>query len=120
MGWKGTGEMINTKFFCRLCSLLHEPRSIKPGHHYEDFNEWWRGKGTCINGSWNKFKAALKKDSDAAAQRKSIANMPKENSEKLDGNGKQEDKIEPDSKISTQDMANDKKKIDRNKQNPDF
>ena len=24
--WKGTGEMINTKFFCRLCSLLHDPK----------------------------------------------------------------------------------------------
>ena len=22
--WKGTGEMINTKFFCRMCSLLHD------------------------------------------------------------------------------------------------
>jgi glycoprotein 3-alpha-L-fucosyltransferase len=69
--WKGTGEMINTKFFCRLCSLLHEPRSIKPGHHYEDFNEWWRGKGTCINGNWNKFYAALKKDREAGTVKKS-------------------------------------------------
>ena len=24
--WKGTGEMINTKFFCRLCALLHDPK----------------------------------------------------------------------------------------------
>ena len=24
--WKGTGEMINTKFFCRMCSLLHDPK----------------------------------------------------------------------------------------------
>ena len=21
--WKGTGEFINTRFFCRLCALLH-------------------------------------------------------------------------------------------------
>ena len=69
---QGTGEMINTKFFCRLCSLLHEPRSIKPGHHYEDFNEWWRGKGTCINGNWNKFYAALKKDREAGTVKKSL------------------------------------------------
>ena len=27
--WKGTGEMINTKFFCRLCALLHDPRVSK-------------------------------------------------------------------------------------------
>ena len=24
--WKGTGEMIDTKFFCRLCALLHDPK----------------------------------------------------------------------------------------------
>ena len=112
--------MINTKFFCRLCALLHEPRSTNPGHHYEDFNEWWRGKGTCINGSWNKFSAALKKDSDAAAQRKSIANMPKGDSANLEGNGKREDKIEPDSQIAAQDMAKDGKKVDKNEQNLDF
>ena len=23
--------------------------------HYEDLNRWWRGKGTCINGSWRKY-----------------------------------------------------------------
>jgi hypothetical protein len=77
--WKGSGETINTKFFCRLCALLHEPRSINPGHHYEDFNEWWRGKGTCINGNWNKFYAALKKDREAGTVRKSL-NVPKLNS----------------------------------------
>merc|ERR1712029_1152524 len=26
---------------------------------YEDVNDWWRGKGTCINGSWRKFYKAL-------------------------------------------------------------
>ena len=71
--------MINTKFFCRLCALLHDPRSSNPGHHYEDFNDWWRGKGTCINGSWKKFDVALQKDKDAAALRRSL-NMPKNNS----------------------------------------
>lgn len=24
--WKGTGEMIDTKFFCRMCSLLHDKK----------------------------------------------------------------------------------------------
>ena len=70
--FQGTGEMINTKFFCRLCALLHDPRSINPGHNMiEDFNEWWRGKGTCINGNWNKFFAALKKDREAGTVQKS-------------------------------------------------
>ena len=27
--WKGTGEMINTKFFCRMCALLHDPKVQK-------------------------------------------------------------------------------------------
>lgn len=50
--WKGTGEFINTYFMCRLCSMLHDE-----GHHqhYEDINHWWRGAGTCINGSWRKY-----------------------------------------------------------------
>ena len=49
--WKGTGEMIDTKFICRICSLLHNPRSITPNRHYDDFNEWWSGIGTCFNGN---------------------------------------------------------------------
>ena len=24
--WKGTGEFIDTKFFCRLCALLHDSK----------------------------------------------------------------------------------------------
>ncbi|XP_042214633.1 LOW QUALITY PROTEIN: glycoprotein 3-alpha-L-fucosyltransferase A-like [Homarus americanus] len=50
--WKGTGEFINTYFMCRLCGMLHDE-----GHqqHYEDINVWWRGTGTCINGSWRKY-----------------------------------------------------------------
>ncbi|XP_066946268.1 glycoprotein 3-alpha-L-fucosyltransferase A isoform X2 [Macrobrachium rosenbergii] len=50
--WKGTGEFINTYFMCRLCAMLHDE-----GHqqHYEDINMWWRGTGTCINGSWRKY-----------------------------------------------------------------
>ena len=52
--WKGTGEMINTKYLCRLCAMLHEPafidvtRKLQP----QNFNDWWNAKGTCINGSW--------------------------------------------------------------------
>ena len=55
--WKGTGEMINTKFFCRLCSLLHDSTvRSESSRHYQDINKWWRGRGTCISrGSWNKL-----------------------------------------------------------------
>lgn len=56
--WKETGEFVNTKFFCRVCSMLHEPRALSKPRSYPDFNDWWRGKGTCINGSWRKYDQA--------------------------------------------------------------
>ncbi len=45
--------------------MLHDPKPQVEHFSYEDVNEWWRGKGTCINGSWRKFQKAL----DAAAAR---------------------------------------------------
>jgi len=60
--WKGTGEMINTKFFCRMCAMLHDPKErTEDNKFYKNINEWWRGKGTCINGSWKKYHEALEK-----------------------------------------------------------
>lgn len=55
--WKGTGEFINTYFWCRVCSMLHDEDSISKPKWYEDVNDWWRGQGTCTNGSWRKFQA---------------------------------------------------------------
>jgi len=79
--WKGTGSFINTKFLCRVCALLHDPlatkdeKSLTPversnfperfgnGYSYiKDINEWWRGAGTCINGSWRKVAPAVKEN----------------------------------------------------------
>lgn len=31
--WKGTGEFIDTRFFCRLCAMLHNPKK----RHYPNF-----------------------------------------------------------------------------------
>ena len=73
MYFQGTGEFINTKFFCRVCSMLHDPKAQTEHSSYEDVNEWWRGKGTCINGSWRKFYKAL--EADAAAKRKKTAGV---------------------------------------------
>ncbi|KAK5646444.1 hypothetical protein RI129_004908 [Pyrocoelia pectoralis] len=42
--WKGTGEFINTYFWCRLCALLHSPYSKK---WYTNLGEWWAGTGIC-------------------------------------------------------------------------
>ena len=60
---QGTGEFVNTKFWCRVCALLHDPTlpDRVPGGGYDDINAWWRAQGTCINGSWRKYAAALEK-----------------------------------------------------------
>lgn len=55
--WKGTGEFINTYFWCRVCSMLHDEESISKPKWYEDVNTWWRGSGVCTNGSWRNFQA---------------------------------------------------------------
>ena len=53
--WKGTGEFINTRFFCRVCSLLHSPETRDPqDSQIQDVNAWWRGEGVCQNSGWNK------------------------------------------------------------------
>lgn len=58
--WKGTGEMINTKFFCRLCSLLHDPKKRAAEYsNIRNINGWWRGRGNCITGSWRKYQEKL-------------------------------------------------------------
>ena len=45
-----------------MCALLHDPTlpDRVPGG-YDDINAWWRAQGTCINGSWRKYAAALEK-----------------------------------------------------------
>jgi len=73
--WKGTGEFINTKFFCRVCSMLHDPKVQTEPYSYPDVNDWWRGKGTCINGSWRKFQKALEADKNRK-QNKNSSNQP--------------------------------------------
>ncbi|XP_029656706.1 glycoprotein 3-alpha-L-fucosyltransferase A-like [Octopus sinensis] len=45
--WKGTGEFIDTKFWCRVCAMLHAADYYKPTW-YENVWEWWAGKGKCI------------------------------------------------------------------------
>lgn len=51
--WKGTGEFINTYFWCRLCAMLHAPPKPK---YYEDVNNWWRGSGVCTSKSWRNIE----------------------------------------------------------------
>ena len=94
---QGTGEYINTKFFCRVCSMLHEPRALSHPHSYADFNEWWRGKGTCINGSWRKYEQAKQNwaaSSSSTTPKKVLpapAKAAAEDSNKLDAQEVKED-----------------------------
>lgn len=44
--WKGTGEFIDTKFFCRLCAMLHDEGA--PVKYYENIDKWWQPPGACI------------------------------------------------------------------------
>jgi len=59
--WKGTGEMINTKFFCRICALLHTTKARPEPRSYPDMNKWWREE-VCVTGSWNKVKKLKNKE----------------------------------------------------------
>ena len=45
--YKGTGDIINTFYWCRICSMLHEAPNYQP-IVYHDMERWWRGPGVCI------------------------------------------------------------------------
>ncbi|XP_049886145.1 glycoprotein 3-alpha-L-fucosyltransferase A [Pectinophora gossypiella] len=49
--WKGTGEFINTYFFCRICAMVHANDRRQRSAHYTDVQAWWR-EGTCTRGEW--------------------------------------------------------------------
>ncbi|XP_013166344.1 PREDICTED: glycoprotein 3-alpha-L-fucosyltransferase A [Papilio xuthus] len=49
--WKGTGEFINTYFFCRVCAMVHANARRQRSAHYADVQAWWRG-AACTRGEW--------------------------------------------------------------------
>uniref|UniRef100_T1KST4 Fucosyltransferase n=1 Tax=Tetranychus urticae TaxID=32264 RepID=T1KST4_TETUR len=49
LNWKGSGEFINTYFWCRLCAMLHAP--IKP-KSYDDLANWWYASSICTSDQW--------------------------------------------------------------------
>jgi len=55
--WKGTGEIIDHQFLCRLCAMLHDDF---PNKLYRDVNDWWRGPDICTGGSWRDVDKYLK------------------------------------------------------------
>ena len=48
--WKDKGSFMNTKFWCRLCSMLQD--DDMPVMWYSSFEQWWMSEGTCMNGRW--------------------------------------------------------------------
>ncbi|CAG0896295.1 unnamed protein product [Darwinula stevensoni] len=45
--WKGTGEFINTRFFCRLCAMLHAKDKVPYRGKGPELEAWWRGPDVC-------------------------------------------------------------------------
>jgi len=41
--WKGEGQFINTKFWCRLCAMVQQPRPKL----YDNIELWWNSPGVC-------------------------------------------------------------------------
>lgn len=60
--WKGTGNFIDTKFWCRLCTMVHEAQRTKHHMVFDKLGDWWRGDGVCVgpqNGvSWATWRNA--------------------------------------------------------------
>ena len=44
--WKGTMKRINTKFYCRLCSMVHAGDSHKLT--LQNAFQWWIGDHACV------------------------------------------------------------------------
>lgn len=40
--WKGTGEFVNTYFWCRLCAMLHAPPPPQTERRTRDVYRWWK------------------------------------------------------------------------------
>ncbi|XP_065296346.1 glycoprotein 3-alpha-L-fucosyltransferase A-like [Dermacentor albipictus] len=45
--WKGTGEFVNTYFWCRLCAMLHAPPAPAK-RRTQSVRDWWR-KDACAS-----------------------------------------------------------------------
>ncbi|KAL3217915.1 hypothetical protein MRX96_050908 [Rhipicephalus microplus] len=44
--WKGTGEFVNTYFWCRLCAMLHAPPRPEDKQRRTSVHDWWLN-GAC-------------------------------------------------------------------------
>lgn len=55
--WKGTGEIIDAHYWCRVCSMLHIPNKEKTKYILNNvsFRRWWQGHGVCRTKHWTEF-----------------------------------------------------------------
>lgn len=51
--WKGTGEFIDTFFWCRLCTMLHDAERSEIHEKYPDIEQWWNQADSCREDSWS-------------------------------------------------------------------
>ena len=46
--WRTQGEWLRTRFFCRVCAMLHYHQEHGPSTGVEGgWGQWWGGKGVC-------------------------------------------------------------------------
>ena len=46
--WQTQGEWVRTRFFCRVCSMLHYHQEQGPSKRLEGgWGHWWQGEGVC-------------------------------------------------------------------------
>ena len=46
--WRTQGEWLRTRFFCRVCAMLHYHQEHGPSMGVEGgWGQWWGGKGVC-------------------------------------------------------------------------
>ena len=64
--------------------MLHDPKVQTEPFSYPDVNEWWRGKGVCINGSWRKFQKALEAENNKKQHTKNSSDKPDDASKSAD------------------------------------
>ena len=46
--WQSCGRFINTKFWCRICAMLWDPK--RPRLSVANLEKFWRRNNTCVNG----------------------------------------------------------------------
>eukprot|EP00914_Ancora_sagittata_P000822 GHVO01002208.1.p1 GENE.GHVO01002208.1~~GHVO01002208.1.p1 ORF type:complete len:299 (+),score=24.45 GHVO01002208.1:31-897(+) len=58
--WRGSGSFINTKFWCRLCTLLHTVPNEGKVTWYENIDKWWKESRICTRDRWDNPDAVVK------------------------------------------------------------